>query len=104
MLAFLFQPRRSVGFGSSTSTFISDSKNAIASSSVLLLFIERQEKKILKLRAQLEEAQDQYDKLIQEKKEADKNSCYHLLSFMSSCAKSLALCLNIVQKYDIIVT
>ena len=29
--------------------------------------IERQEKKILKLRAQLEEAQDQYDKLIQEK-------------------------------------
>ena len=34
--------------------------------------IERQEKKILKLKTQLEEAQDQYDKLIQEKNEADK--------------------------------
>ena len=38
--------------------------------------IERQEKKILKLRAQLEEAQDQYDKLIQEKKEADKKKLF----------------------------
>ena len=38
--------------------------------------IERQEKKIIKLRAQLEEAQDQYDKLIQEKKEADKKKLF----------------------------
>ena len=38
--------------------------------------IERQEKKILKLRAQLEEAQDQYDKLIQEKKEVDKKKLF----------------------------
>jgi len=38
--------------------------------------IERQEKKILKLRAQLEEAQDQYDKLIQEKKETDKKKLF----------------------------
>ena len=38
--------------------------------------IERQEKKILKLRGQLEEAQDQYDKLIQEKNEADKKKLF----------------------------
>ena len=38
--------------------------------------IERQEKKILKLRTQLEEEQDQYDKLIQEKKEADKKKLF----------------------------
>lgn len=38
--------------------------------------IERQEKKILKLRAQLEEAQDQYDKLTQEKKEVDKKKLF----------------------------
>ncbi|MCR5108274.1 MAG: hypothetical protein K6B28_08940 [Lachnospiraceae bacterium] len=34
--------------------------------------LERQEKKILKLRMQLDEAQDEYDKLMEEKKEADK--------------------------------
>ena len=33
--------------------------------------IERQEKKILQLADQLEEAKDQYDKLIQEKKKED---------------------------------
>ena len=33
--------------------------------------IERQEKKIMQLSQQLEEAKDQYDKLIQEKKKED---------------------------------
>lgn len=44
--------------------------------------IERQEKKILKLRAQLEEAQDQYDKLVEEKKEADQKKV--LAAYMKS--------------------
>ena len=34
--------------------------------------LERQEKKILKLRQELEEAQDLYEKLLEEKAEADK--------------------------------
>ena len=34
--------------------------------------IERQEKKILKLRQELEEAQDQYEKLLKKKAEDDK--------------------------------
>ena len=34
--------------------------------------IERQEKKIFKLKQSLEEAQDEYEKLLQEKAEADK--------------------------------
>ena len=38
--------------------------------------IERQEKKILKLRKQLEEAQDQYDQLMQEQKEEDKKKLF----------------------------
>ena len=38
--------------------------------------IERQEKKILKLRQELEEAQDQYEKLLQEKAEADKEKLF----------------------------
>ncbi len=42
--------------------------------------IERQEKKILKLRSQLEDAQDKYDKLIEEKKEADKKKLFEAYS------------------------
>ena len=38
--------------------------------------IERQEKKILKLRQELEEAQDQYEKLLPEKAEADKEKLF----------------------------
>ena len=38
--------------------------------------IERQEKKILKLRQELEEGQDQYEKLLQEKAEADKEKLF----------------------------
>ncbi len=38
--------------------------------------MERQENKILKLKAQLEEAQDEYDKLLAEKKEADKKKLF----------------------------
>ena len=38
--------------------------------------IERQEKKILKLRQELEEAQDQYEKLLQEKAETDKERLF----------------------------
>ena len=38
--------------------------------------IERQEKKILKLRQEPEEAQDQYEKLLQEKAEADKEKLF----------------------------
>ena len=38
--------------------------------------IERQEKKILKLRQELEEAQDQYEKLLQEKAETDKEKLF----------------------------
>ena len=38
--------------------------------------IERQEKKILKLKQELEEAQDQYEKLLQEKAEADKEKLF----------------------------
>ena len=42
--------------------------------------IERQEKKILKLRKQLEEAQEQYDQLMQEQKEEDKARTLQALS------------------------
>ena len=38
--------------------------------------IERQEKKIIKLKQELEEAQDQYEKLLQEKVEADKEKLF----------------------------
>lgn len=38
--------------------------------------IERQEKKIIKLREQLEEAQDQYEMLLQEQKEEDKKKLF----------------------------
>ena len=38
--------------------------------------IERQEKKILKLKQELEEAQDEYEKLLQEKAEADKEKLF----------------------------
>lgn len=44
--------------------------------------IERQEKKILELRKQLEEAQDQYDQLMQEQKEEDKKKL--LVAFQKS--------------------
>ena len=38
--------------------------------------IERQEKKILKLRQELEKAQDQYEKRLQEKAEGDKEKLF----------------------------
>ena len=38
--------------------------------------IENQEKKILKLKKQLEDAQEQYQKLVEEKKEADKKKLF----------------------------
>ena len=38
--------------------------------------LERQEKKILKLRQELEEAQDLYEKLLEEKVEADKEKLF----------------------------
>ena len=38
--------------------------------------IERQKKKILKLKQELEEAQDEYEKLLQEKAEADKEKLF----------------------------
>ena len=38
--------------------------------------LERQEKKILKLRQELEEAQDRYEKLLDEKAEADKEKLF----------------------------
>lgn len=38
--------------------------------------LERQEKKILKLRAEMEAAQDEYEKLLQEQKEADKQKLF----------------------------
>lgn len=38
--------------------------------------IERQEKKILELTQQLEEAKDQYEVLLQEKKEADQKKLF----------------------------
>ena len=38
--------------------------------------LERQEKKILKLRQELEEAQDLYEKLLEEKAEADKEKLF----------------------------
>ena len=38
--------------------------------------IERQEKKILKLRQELEEAQDLYEKLLEEKAEADRKKLF----------------------------
>ena len=38
--------------------------------------LERQEKKILKLRQELEEAQDLYEKLLQEKAEADREKLF----------------------------
>ena len=48
--------------------------------------LERQEKKILKLRAQLDEAQDEYDNLMEEKKEADKKK---ILAAYSKSKRSL---------------
>lgn len=48
--------------------------------------LERQEKKILRLRAQLDEAQDEYDKLMEEKKEADKKK---ILAAYSKSKRSL---------------
>ena len=48
--------------------------------------IERQEKKILKLRKQLEEAQDQYHQLMQEQKEEDKKK---LLAAFQKSKRSL---------------
>ena len=38
--------------------------------------IENQEKKILKLKKQLEDAKEQYQKLVEEKKEADKKKLF----------------------------
>ncbi|MBR4345149.1 MAG: hypothetical protein IKP88_20995 [Lachnospiraceae bacterium] len=38
--------------------------------------IEHQEKKILKLKKQLEDAQEQYQRLIEEKKETDKKKLF----------------------------
>lgn len=38
--------------------------------------LERQEKKILKLTAELETAKDEYDNLLEEKKEADKKKLF----------------------------
>ena len=38
--------------------------------------LERQEKKILKLTAELEAAKDEYDDLLKEKKEADKKKLF----------------------------
>ena len=38
--------------------------------------IERQEKKILKLKQELEEAQDEYEKLLREKAEADREKLF----------------------------
>ena len=38
--------------------------------------IERQEKRILKLKQELEEAQDEYEKLLQEKAEADREKLF----------------------------
>ncbi len=38
--------------------------------------LERQEKKILKLTAELETAKDEYDNLLEEKKEADKEKLF----------------------------
>lgn len=38
--------------------------------------LERQEKKILKLTAELEAAKDEYDDLLEEKKEADKKKLF----------------------------
>lgn len=38
--------------------------------------LERQEKKILKLRQELEEAQDLYEKLLEEKAEADREKLF----------------------------
>ena len=38
--------------------------------------IERQEKMILKLKQELEEAQDEYEKLLQEKAEADREKLF----------------------------
>ena len=59
--------------------------------------IERQEKKILKLKQELEEAQDEYEKLLQEKAEADREklfeaykksrrSLYEIIDFMKGKA------------------
>ena len=42
--------------------------------------IERQENKILSLKHKLEEAQKEYDNLIEEKKEADKNKLFEAYS------------------------
>lgn len=38
--------------------------------------IEQQEKKILKLKKQLEDAKEQYQRLVEEKKEADKKKLF----------------------------
>lgn len=42
--------------------------------------LERQEKKILKLTAELKEAKDEYDSLLKEKKEADKKKLFEAYS------------------------
>ena len=42
--------------------------------------LERQEKKILKLTAELEAAKDEYDSLLKEKKEADKKKLFEAYS------------------------
>ena len=42
--------------------------------------LERQEKKILKLTAELEAAKDEYDNLLKEKKEADKKKLFEAYS------------------------
>ena len=45
--------------------------------------IERQEKKILKLKQELEEAQDEYEKLLQEKAEADREKLFEAVIFFA---------------------
>lgn len=61
--------------------------------------IERQENKILKLRARLEEAQDEYDRLMEEKKEADKKK---LLAAYQKSKRSLDEVLDFLKgKADI---
>ena len=61
--------------------------------------IERQEKKILQLADQLEEAKDQYDKLIQEKKKEDEKK---LLEAYRKSKRSLDEVINFLKgKADI---
>ena len=45
--------------------------------------IERQEKKILKLKQELEEAQDEYEKLLKEKAEADREKLFEAVIFFA---------------------